>query len=385
MEEILNVEFCNKLVCSASMTIGHNVLITNEKGVIIANYNRTRIGSLHEASLRVIETKTVESHSDVETKKLVGTLPGVTIPIMLGERVLGTVCITGAPEKVSRYAELLQNFSQLFLDFQGRQQDQLQREQLCQELANEIMNFQSVTGDAVAVGSRAYELGYKLNQRRVALCISYDDRGKEISQGKIRKNVKGIFGGEQDLSAMRGKGEAVVFAALPAGEEDSRRRLLEICREKIGQREDVACWKLGVGKTANSVETLRESYEDALFALQVLKKSDYWQEEGYCLCVDQVGLEKMAVHLPEKVCAEISAEYPEQFWKADHCQEMLRTVECWCKMGFHFTQTARALHIHKSTLVYRFQRLRDLYGLDLYDFERAMALYLLILKHRYSN
>ena len=118
ISEVLNMEFCDKLVRSASLTIGHNVLLTDDCGVILASADNTRLGSLHEASLSVLKSGKMKYHGHSEAQRLSGTFPGVTIPILMGTQVVGTIGITGAPEEISRYALLIQQLAQLFLSFQ---------------------------------------------------------------------------------------------------------------------------------------------------------------------------------------------------------------------------------------------------------------------------
>ena len=76
---------------------------------------------------------------------------------------------------------------------------------------------------------------------------------------------------------------------------------------------------------------------------------------------------------------EIESQLPVEFFKND---EVFLLIDHWCRSRFNFTQTAKEIHVHKSTLVYRFQRLQELYNLNLYDFDRICALYLLLIKKR---
>lgn len=52
-KRVLNEEFCQKLVQTASLAVGRDVLVTDEQGIILANSDRTRIGEVHEASLEL--------------------------------------------------------------------------------------------------------------------------------------------------------------------------------------------------------------------------------------------------------------------------------------------------------------------------------------------
>lgn len=382
-ENILNEEFCNKLVQVASQTIGHNVLLTDDNGIILANADHTRIGSLHEASLRVVCQGKAEYHGQAESNRMVGTMPGVTIPIFLEDQVVGTIGITGRPKEISQYATLIQQFSQLFLGFQSQRQFEGRLEHQKGELLQEIISFNWVTGDPVTVSSRAYELGIDLNMRRVVVVVDFGPEWDACLQQDSTDAVRQIFSSQQDFVCMRGDRICVVLAVLEEktadweGQED----LMEKCAALEEQLRVVyERVSIGIGTLANSVESLRVSYENALFALQVLKNRG--KTEGAYLATRDVLLEKLASALPESACEEAIALGFRGVWESRQREDILELVEYWCGLRFNFSQTARALHVHKSTLIYRFQRIRDLYGVDLYDQNQAMALYLLCLQYK---
>ena len=86
--------------------------------------------------------------------------------------------------------------------------------------------------------------------------------------------------------------------------------------------------------------------------------------------------------MPDDVCAAVRAVYPDALFQSQKYAEIMEIIDNWCRHGFHFTNTARALHVHKSTLTYRFQRIRELYGLDIYDFQQVIPLFLLYIRSR---
>ena len=57
------------------------------------------------------------------------------------------------------------------------------------------------------------------------------------------------------------------------------------------------------------------------------------------------------------------------------------TVLAWSEQGFHLVRAARALHVHRNTLVYRLHKIERLTGRDLTDHRYALALHLACLVH----
>ena len=81
--------------------IGHNVLITDEAGIVVGSGDESRVGQFHEASVDVVRARRMMAHSSEDVRDLVGTLPGVTIPLIVDGEVVGTVGLSGSPNRSS--------------------------------------------------------------------------------------------------------------------------------------------------------------------------------------------------------------------------------------------------------------------------------------------
>jgi sugar diacid utilization regulator len=90
----------------------------------------------------------------------------------------------------------------------------------------------------------------------------------------------------------------------------------------------------------------------------------------------------MALSIDDTVCDHVASTLLARIDKDEDRDQLLEMITCWCHTHFNFAKTAEALHIHKSTLVYRFQRTKDKFNLDLYDFDKVMALYLINLRRQ---
>lgn len=69
--------------------LGKNVNIFNEKGIILSSGDETRIDSFHEGAFQVIQTGKQLVIYETEKLKLLGTLPGINLPIKYEEKVIG--------------------------------------------------------------------------------------------------------------------------------------------------------------------------------------------------------------------------------------------------------------------------------------------------------
>ena len=384
---VLDKELCDKLVQAASLTIGCNVLITDETSRVVSSHDPRREGALHEASTEVVRTKQTTYHNKDAAMRLEGTMPGFTMPLFMEEEVIGTIGVTGSPQEVSRYVDLLQQMAQVFLGFYSQQQTSAQQDYRKQNLLREIVTFDKRIRDPAEVYNLAYEVGVDLNVPRVAILVKNGQEGPksadelDAANGKIQEVITRFFCDSQDFICHQNDTEYVVLTCLPDGMRgSSMEKVMQTSQEmeeafrKVGRTV-----LIGVGSLASDLEDLRLSYENACFVVRILLTKI---RKDTCLSIDDLMLEKLAASLPENVCKEAETGVFGPILRAPNYEEIMEIIEHWCRLRFQFTRTAEALHIHKSTLVYRFRRIQEMYDLDLYDFDRVVALYLLDIRRK---
>lgn len=383
VSSLLNTNFCNKLVQSSSLTTGHNILVTDADGYIIASSEPERIGSLHEASLEVIQSGQRIYHDRNAVRSLAGTKPGMTIPIRDGERVIGTIGITGAPHEISKYALLLQQFTQIFINFQSQQLIATDNQYKMQAFIREFTTYTNYSQYQDSLREKAYEFGIDLNAPHIAVLletsieqVSLEDTVRR--QRQLSDMIRRHFSARQDFACPSSGNEYIILASL-AGQEPQA-----AVARKLGALEAEAFpagarFRTGIGTPAGSLETLRLSYEKARLAVRILRCG---LRQCSCLSIRDASFESMADSLPDKICDEIKETLLGAVFAAKNRDEILLTIEQWYRNGFNFMQTAQALHVHKSTLLYRFRRIQETCGLDLHDFDKVIAAYALIVHQR---
>ena len=381
ISHVLDKELCEKLVQAASLTIGCNVLVTDEKGYVYASNMKEREGTLHEGSLEVLESGKTTWHDEAAVRRLAGTMPGITIPLFIENQVIGTIGITGEPKTVADYAALVQQMTQVFMSFQRRQQTSAGMDIKLQNLVREIVQFDARIRHPQEIHNMAFELGADLELPRAVILIQkaagpqphQGAKGDNVSDGEL---VNRFFRMQQDFVCRRNDGEYLVLACLP---REGVSGLIERCGHMENELRRHGQFRIGIGTAAHGLEELRTSYENAAFALRTIQTG---VRRESCLAYQELNLERLAAGLPDDVCSAVLAACPKSLFLSHRYPEIMDIIDTWCRQGFHFMNTARALHVHKSTLTYRFQRIRELYNIDLYDFQQVIPLFLVNIRSR---
>lgn len=133
--------------------------------------------------------------------RLVGTMPGMTIPLFLEETVIGTIGITGSPQEISRYGALNPTDGPGVFGLYSQQQTTAQMDYRKLRLIREIITFDKRTHQPEGVYNIAYEMGIDLNLPRAVILVKNTAEGRENPGGeepnlisnRLREKLAGWF------------------------------------------------------------------------------------------------------------------------------------------------------------------------------------------------
>ena len=123
--------------------------------------------------------------------------------------------------------------------------------------------------------------------------------------------------------------------------------------------------RAGLGPLVGDLTEIGESFRRARHAWRVGCASG---AEGRVLAWDRLGLDRLLVRLPlDDLTLEDLPSPVQQLLTAGLGQDVLATLEAYLAHGGDAAATARDLHIHRSTLYYRLDRIRAVANVDLAD------------------
>lgn len=113
---VLDQRSAQRIVDRTMPAIGHSVNVMNPAGLIIASGDPQRVGSLHEAARLVALDGDALIIDDDNSDTYPGARPGVNLPIRVQGRLAAVVGISGPPEEVARFADLVRITAELMLE-----------------------------------------------------------------------------------------------------------------------------------------------------------------------------------------------------------------------------------------------------------------------------
>ncbi|MCD2192084.1 helix-turn-helix domain-containing protein [Actinomycetospora endophytica] len=213
--------------------------------------------------------------------------------------------------------------------------------------------------------ARAAALGHDL--RRPHRVVVVEGPGGTDTEALLRA-VRRATRDEPAGSLLVARGAAVVLLADTESDWAHLRRA-------VGHHLGEPRVRMGVGERCTAVDRFPRSYRQARLALRLPESGD----DDRAVRFDDLGVYRLLVGIED--LAEID-RFVERWlgallsYDARRGSNLVRTLTLHLEHGGRHELTARSLIVHRSTLKYRLQRIREIGGLDLADPETWFNLHL---------
>ena len=112
----LDTKMAQDIVARTMRIIDTNINVMDARGRIIGSGDRERIGELHEGALLVLSQGRVVDIDDAVARHLHGVRQGINLPLRLEGEIVGVIGLTGEPENLRKYGELVCMTAEMMLD-----------------------------------------------------------------------------------------------------------------------------------------------------------------------------------------------------------------------------------------------------------------------------
>ncbi|AIR71048.1 MULTISPECIES: CdaR family transcriptional regulator [Dickeya] len=371
----LNNKLAQEIVARTMKIIDSNINVMDARGRIIGSGDRERIGELHEGALLVLSQGRVVDIDDAVARHLHGVRPGINLPLKIDGEIVGVIGLTGNPGQLRQYGELVCMTAEMMLE-QARLLHMLaQDSRLREEL---VLNLIRTDDLSPALMEWAQRLGIDLNQPRVAAVVEVDSGqlGVDSAMAELQQLQTLLTTPERNnLIAIVSLTEMVVLKPALNNHgrwdaEEHRRRvdtLLSRMEESSRLRVRVALgnYFTGPGSIARSYRTARTTMSVGKQRMPA-QRSYFYQDLMLPVLLDSLRGGWQANELVRPL-ARLKA--------MDSNGLLRRTLNAWFRNNVQPGATAKALFVHRNTLEYRLNRISELTGLDLGNFDDRLLLY----------
>ena len=118
------------------------------------------------------------------------------------------------------------------------------------------------------------------------------------------------------------------------------------------------------------LHALPSAYKQTALALRVGK---LFYSEQSVFPFNKLGLGRLIHELPEKLCEDFLFEIFGDITSEHLDKDTLAAIDKFFQNNLNIAETARQVHMHRNTLIYRLEQVEKRTGLDLRQFEDAMT------------
>ncbi|MGJ7919070.1 CdaR family transcriptional regulator [Neobacillus sp. LXY-4] len=317
MNKVLAQEIANKVM----KVIPYNVNIMDDIGLIIGSGDSDRIGTYHQGAIAAIECGTIVSVFNSEG----GAKPGVNIPIRFKNKIIGVIGISGDPNTVSPFAELVRVTAELLIT-----QEFLFKERRIKEQIKEEFLYQWV------FRNDEYDKAFKNSGEAIGIDVNLI-RKAIIVKGS---SLKETFLKEQEFTFRLSQN--TILYIVPEN-SDILKRLAAITSNNT---------IIGIGTSCTHIA---KSTQEAKRAIEIAEKLGL--SSTHCYYDEFKFIDSLTSS--DSAFEEISLCFRELETNPKGV-ELIETLISFIENNGDMNVIAKELHIHRNSLAYRLQKIEQL-------------------------
>ncbi|QJE02626.1 transcriptional regulator [Massilia forsythiae] len=391
---VLSSALARDIVTRTMRIIPFNVNVMDAHGVILASGDPERIGELHDGALLALAKRATVDIDAATAQRMHGARPGTNLPLVVDGQLCGAVGLSGAPEQVRQFGELVRLTAEMILEQAGLA-GELQRDTRYREAF--VLNL--VRGDAGArpeLQAWAARLGLDLGRVQQACLLTLDGAAPaDLALAELARLQLELLARRPGLlsatvsahelvmiemldDAPRAPGAGADAPDLPALPPLPARAALDAAARRLQALDTLvrpACrlpFTLGLGLALPGIDGAAVSYESARAAVRIGGRR-HPQERHFSY--DALALPVLLAGLDGGWRAAQLRRPLARLGRERNGALLRRTLEAWFANDESAAATAAALGIHRNTLDYRLRRIEQVTGLLLARSEDRLLLY----------
>lgn len=371
---LLTSDLAQKIVASIMSITHENINIMDSQGVIIASGQPHRLNTFHQGAKEAIDRdETVIIHgSDLD--RYPGSRPGLNMPITLNGQIIGVVGISGEPQVVRNTAKMVKMVTELILEREMLREEFRSQAQLKEHFALLLFSEQ-VAEHYEKLAKTAKLLQYDLTLPRFILAADIPVIGEPDFQHfgfnglaslraqehlLQRLNESPLVTEEDLLVFLENKLIILKHVATVITEAEQlqwARGVYQLLRnDDVGE-----ALHIGLSGITEHYTELNPAYQEALSALANCRTDspitaiyDVDVLAAYLVSkIRDAHFSKALDYTKAKIGGDFSRKY-----------DIKATIVCLLDNNMSLAQTAKALYIHRNTLLFRLEKLKEATGLE---------------------
>lgn len=364
--------------------IKHSVNVMDNHGRIIGSGDIARLGQKHDGAILVLNNQRIVEIDSITASQLHGVKPGVNLPIIFQGCVIGVVGISGNPDNVRQYGELVTMTAELIVE-----QAALMSEIEWNKRHREELIMQLITGSTLHEAqliSIAERLQLDLSQPRIAAIITVlPASGQQLSLASLQNVVHLLEHPERDnivgITSVS-LNEVVVLKPISIDKNGwsralEEKRVLQLLK-RIDKNAKYAI-KIALGDYFPTIRGLSQSYLTAKATMESTLTNSRFSTQRVFFYQDHIIPVLLNKIKDEPWCYQQLSAPLQRLKQQDPQGTLLKTLTAFFDQNCDVSQTCEVLHIHRNTLRYRLDKIEQRTNLKINKINDLTRLYLALM------
>ncbi|KNZ40676.1 CdaR family transcriptional regulator [Acetobacterium bakii] len=367
---MLDRKIAQKIADEVMSSLGHNINVMNENGIIIGSGSPQRLETYHETAMKAINQCETCEVTEAEALKLQGVKPGINMPIVDKEgKVIGVVGVTGNPAEVRNIGKLVKMAAELIIE----QQESMNR--FYSHRNDKELFITTLINDRLTISEKeifdwGQRMGYDMEKPRVALIVTIkqqEKNNKTALEDLLNEMKTSSSHLKQDISTVMSGDSILVFKTIKKTEPWEIEKIVRAYaidilakRPELKKIRDCKCY---VGGYYTGIKGYRNSYSEAYgiakHAIGSTGEFIYFAHSHYFW--------KLFNHLDDEVFSNVLLPYIQKIEKCfgKGTEEAMLTMKRLYENGFNYEKVAVELYVHKNTVIFRRKKLEECLGFSI--------------------
>jgi len=383
---MLDSTIAQKIVDKTMSVTQINVNIMDAEARIIGSGHKDRIGKFHQGAFEVIQNKKNRIINESEARLIPEVKPGITLPIFFNDNIVGAIGMTGDPEKLMKFGELVKFTAELMLEQAYVEREIFFEYRLRANFMNEIINSNGLEDRDII--KRGDILGYNLKLSHHIFAVDakdiWIDRSRPIKDaGIINDRDRDYFLRDLNQELYRFPDIVLTFiqdiliilVPIRNLKNLSPLEYKEVALEISKSIQILTKHKSGLayGGVAENYLQIAKRFEIAVYIID----HEYTKKEDLVSYKDVLS-EYVLQNIPCQKREELRDLILDKNIDLDSPKNrvLIETFYQYIKNDLNKNTTANSLYIHRNTMIGRIKKIEEVFGYNAENILDMMILYM---------
>ncbi|MGF6906689.1 CdaR family transcriptional regulator [Fusobacterium sp. PH5-44] len=341
----ISMELALNILNKMKEIIKQDLNFINKNGIIVASTDPERIGNYHEAALKCIQTKSPLIINNNDEFK--GSKKGINMPIYFKNTIIGVIGITGDKNEVEKFGKIIKMMTEILvkeawlkdLDIRTKELNRAFIERIVLGYDYDLFPTSNILFPySVVVGKLANNTPFIVNE-------------------KIYDILKNVLSFDQNSIFTISRNEIIILYHFEKKEDVYKN--IGILKDKLFRKLKLN-FSFGIGSVAEEYSTLKASYNSAKEILNFILK---FSSKRQIIQYDDIGIEFLFLNLDKNDISNFKNKILVNF-TPEEIKEFSKILLVYEENDGSISKVSEELFMHKNTLQYKLNKIKQLSGYD---------------------